>query len=54
MSRSPCLQRPVSTSTQYACADDLVLSVITDSESGAGGRAGTYRPIASIAIGSPA
>ena len=30
---------PVSTSTQYACADDLGLSVVTDSEPGAGGGA---------------
>ena len=40
---------PVSTSTQYACADDLVLSVITDSEPGAGGGAGTYVPCSRFA-----
>jgi hypothetical protein len=33
---------PVSTSAQYACADDLVLSVITDSEPGAGNGAGRH------------
>ena len=41
---------PVSTSTQYACADDLVLSVITDSEPGAGGGAGAYRPLLQVCV----
>ena len=41
---------PVSTSTQYACADDLLLSVITDSEPGAGGGGGSYRPLLQVAM----
>ena len=41
---------PISTSTQYACADDLVLSVITDNEPGAGGGACTYRPLLQVAM----
>jgi hypothetical protein len=41
---------PISTQTQYACADDLVLSVITDSEPGAGSGAGAYRPLLQVAM----
>ena len=41
---------PISTSTQYACADDLLLSVITDSEPGAGGGGGAYRPLLQVAM----
>ena len=41
---------PVSTSTQYACADDLVLSVITDSEPVAGGGAGAYHPLLQVYV----
>ena len=40
----------ISTQTQYACADDLMLSVITDSEPGAGGGAGANRPLLQVAM----
>jgi hypothetical protein len=41
---------PISTSTQYACADDLTLSIITESEPGGGGGAGAYRPLLQVCI----
>ncbi|HEX6016264.1 MAG TPA: hypothetical protein VFY87_31565, partial [Geminicoccaceae bacterium] len=41
---------PVSTQTQYACADDLVLGVVTGSEPGAGGGAGSYRPLLQVCV----
>ena len=41
---------PVSTQTQYACADDLVLSVISGSEPGVGGGAGAYRPLLQVCV----
>ena len=35
---------------QYACADDLVLSVITGSEPGAGSGAGANRPLLQVCV----
>ena len=41
---------PVSTSTQYACADDLVLTVTAGPEPGGGGGASARRPLLQVCL----
>jgi hypothetical protein len=41
---------PVSSQTQYACADDLLLSIVTASEPGAGGGVGDRRPLLQVCV----